>query len=140
MHSDDFIYAPLEIANRTEGFTEITLLPEGEALEAHQEQERLATEGLKKLTMNGGEGDGLSAQVGNEVLTVKETLALKIAMDIIADKETEHGMPVGKLNLMQLNQGIHERVKGRATTVGAVMAEIGRLQNRAIYKDRVRRR
>lgn len=140
MAKDDFLYADRSIANLPEGFTETRLIAEGPAREAHEEAERHATEGLKKLTLNGGQGDGLSALVDGEVLTIKESLALVIARDIVKDAEARHKKPLAELTLMQLNEGLKDRVQGRATSVGAVMSELGRLQNQAIYQNRVRRR
>jgi hypothetical protein len=137
---DEFLYAPEDVAHRGEGFTESRIELTGEAREQQEETEARLKAGLGKLTMNGGRGDGLSAIVGGELLTVKESVALAIARDMCRDAEQRTGKPLKDIPILELNEGIHARIKGRATTAGAVMAELGRLQNTAKYGDTVRRR
>lgn len=137
---DEFLYAPEDVANQDEGFTESRVELTGEAREQHEETLAKLKGGLNKMTMHGGQGDGISAIVGGELLTVKESVALAIARDMCRDAEQRTGLPLKDIALLELNEGIHARIKGRATSAGAVMAELGRLQNTAKYGDTVRRR
>jgi hypothetical protein len=136
---EKYLYAPLDIAHADSGLTVKKLRAEGNTEVLRNIEDNLQG-GLKKLTVNGGQGDGVSALVEGEILTVKESAAVAIANDIIKDAQNRYKKPLAKLTLIQLNDGIEARVVGRATSVGAVMAELGRLQNLAIYKSRVRRR
>jgi len=130
----EMLSGPIEV-NADEGLTETGFI----ASELPPELQK-AHEANRRLKNEGGKGDGVSGIVNGEILTVKETLALAIARDMIDDAQRRHRKPLSELNMLELREGIDERVRGRAVTSGEVMQEIGRLQNFEKYKDRVRRR
>lgn len=94
----------------------------------------------KHLRSRGGRGDPNVARIGDAVLTIRESVAVAIALDIIDDCERRHSKKLGELTLLQLNEGIDLRCEGRACTPAQVGAEMCRLQNVAIYGGRVPRR
>lgn len=88
---------------------------------------------LSKLTMNGGPGQTGVQNINGAILTVQETIAKTIAQDMIDDAVRRHKKPLKELSLMQLNEGIDERVKGRLCSKAHVLREIGALANAAYY-------
>lgn len=131
---DGLLMARRETAAADEGMTRTTLIPSVDPTEAQTR----AT--LRRLTMNGGGGDPTVANVGGAVLTVRENVAVAIARDMADDATRRHGVALAQLTLLQLNEGIGARCRGRGTTVAQVGAELARLQNVAIYGSEVRRR
>lgn len=133
----DYVMGPGEVSDEPEGFTEtgfvMSDVPQ-ELKDAHAANRMLKSEG--------GPGDGISDVVDGELLTVKETVALAIAKQVIADvmNGEKRGTKLHKVAMVKFTHKLDLRVKGRATTEGAVLAEIGRLHNLSKYGNRVRRR
>lgn len=94
----------------------------------------------RHLKTHGGRGDTNVALVDGTVKTIKETIAVAIAKDMADDACRRTGKRLNQLNLLELNEGIDQRCKGRAVGISEVAAELARLQNTAIYGDVVRRR
>lgn len=140
MANDDFLYAPTDTALESEGFTETKLKATEEGKKAIDQSMIPIERGLRKLTLNGGEGQQGVALVGDSIMTVEETVALSIAKSMIEAAERRTNKPLKELSLVELNFNSHLYVKGRACTEAQVLAEIGRLQNKEIYGDSVRRR
>ena len=116
--------APIAESSEPEGFTEIRYrMPS---------MPQIDLPGMKKLTLNGGQGDGKSAVVGGQVKTIKESVVTTIANEVIRDTCLTTGKTLAELTLLQLYETVPTRVKGRLCDVGQVMAEIGRLQNQAL--------
>lgn len=95
---------------------------------------------LSKLKNRGGKGQEGIGIVDGSVLTLKETLALKIAEDVIDDAKRGLGKPLEQMSLIELAQYAQHRTEGRPVTDAQVLAEITRLQNHAIYHDKLARR
>ena len=91
---------------------------------------------LGKLTSHGGKGDGVSASIDGEILTVAEMAAVAVARQMIEDAVQASGKEIHELSLAQLCDGVADRVIGRSCTAGQVRAEIGRIHNRATYSRR----
>lgn len=94
----------------------------------------------RHLKTRGGQGSAKVALIGDAVLTVQETVAVAIAKDMADDACRRHNKHLDELTLLELNEGLAMRVKGRGTSEAQVGAELARLQNVAIYGDSVRRR
>lgn len=85
-----------------------------------------------ELVCNGGRGDEKTAIIGPNIVTIRESVATQIAKDVIHDAEKRHRKKIQNLSLLELSEGVQERVKGRLTTLQEVLAEIGRMQNAAL--------
>ena len=133
----DYIVGPEEIEMQPEGLTELKYKP-SPGLEEYVDDQ--VTRGLKKMTSRGGRGQDGVDQIGAAVLTVKETVAVAIAKDMVDDAVRRHKRPLEKLTFLELVEGCDQRVRHRGCTEADVMAELARLQNKAIYGDEVRRR
>lgn len=133
----DFIVGPDEIEKQPEGLTRLQYRPSPQLEEYVHDQ---VTRGLKKMTNRGGRGQDGVDRIGAAVLTVKETVAVAIAKDMVDDAVRRHKRPLENLTFLELVEGSDQRVRHRGCTQADVMAELARLQNKAIYGDEVRRR
>lgn len=91
---------------------------------------------LGKLTSHGGRGDGVSASIDGDILTIAEMVAVAVARQMVEDAAQASGKEIHELSLAQLSEGIADRVVGRRCTAAQVLAEIGRIQNRVLYPRR----
>lgn len=135
----EFLVAPGP--EQEEGASSVQLRPGSpEHREMLQELAEPLARGQRKMRTKGGPGEEGVAQIGDAVLTVRETLAKKIAEDMTADATRRHGRPLEELTFLELVEGAAARCEGRGCEPSEVIAELGRLQNRALYGDTVRRR
>ncbi len=132
---DDFIMGPVERSVEDEGFTEMVFKRKGPS-----DEELAAMGNLHLLTCNGGPGQKGVALVGDAVMTVEEHVAVDVAKAAIEDAEALNKLPLEKLTMLQLTAHLEERCRDRHCSMTQALAEIGRLQNQAIYGDKVRRR
>lgn len=136
--NDEMLYAPTEVVNASEGFTETLVSVKGEA---HAEAYKAAIRGNRHLKTEGGKGQEGIELIDGSVLTVRETAALTIARDVIDDALRHHaGKTLKDLTLVEIARFANGRTKNRACTDSQVLAEIVRLQNHEIYGGRVARR
>lgn len=90
----------------------------------------------RKMKSRGGQGDGISAVVFGQPVTIRESVATTIAKDAIKDAERRHKKSLTQLSMLELAFGLDERCSGRMVYPQEVAAEIARIQNAALYPAR----
>ena len=90
----------------------------------------------RKMKSRGGQGDGLSAMVFGQPITIRESVATTIAKDMIEDAMKRHHKSLKALSLLELAYGLEDRCRGRLVAPTEVFAEIARIQNAAFYPTR----
>lgn len=98
----------------------------------HAELARTLAAGRRRLTHNGGPGDGRTALIGREVATVADALERSIATSAIRDAEARTGRPLAQMTLLELLRDVDARCGHQEALANRVRAEIGRLQNAAM--------
>lgn len=131
----DFLMAPWEEAMQAQGLTISQLTATGPAREAVQEQEMAIKRSLANMTCNGGKGDGVSAVVNGTLVTAAWTLEASVAKRHVEEREAALGKPVGKMSMLELDEGLGSRAEGWGIPRGRLAAEVGRLANQA--RDRL---
>lgn len=133
--NSEFIHAPIDIANAESGGSDLTFRTN------RVPDEVAAVERANRHLKNrGGRGDGRTINTGGIILSINESVAITIAKDMIDDAQRRHHRMLKDLTLIELNEGIDLRCKGRIVSPAEVGAEIARLQNNAIYGAAVPRR
>lgn len=90
----------------------------------------------RKMKSRGGQGDGLSAVVFGQPVTIRESITTVIAKDAIRDAEKRHDKSLKQLSILELTFDLEQRCKGRMVYPQEVAAEIARIQNAAMYPSR----
>lgn len=89
---------------------------------------QILSRGRRKLRTHGGLGDPTVARIGADVLTVAHGVAVEIARRVVAHLELHHERPIHTIPLLAAHEEASRRIVGRQTTLGQVMAEIGRIR------------
>ena len=93
--------------------------------------------GLKNLTTHGGKGQPGIERINGSVLTIRETAAKTLALDIIKDTSRRTHKPLTEIPFIEFLNDVNGRCDNRIFKQGEVMAEIGRIQNHAIRQGRL---
>ena len=96
--------------------------------------------GMSKLKTRGGKGEEGVGMIDGSVLTLKETIAVQIARDVLDDAKRATKKEIQDIPLLTLAQYAKGRSKGRPVTDEAILREVCRLQNHEKYGNKVARR
>jgi len=91
----------------------------------------ILSRGRKKLRNHGGPGDPRVAQIGDSILTIERSVAVALAEDIVRDLESRYSCPIHRVPMLAAHPEAVRRIEGRQTTLGTVLAEVGRLRHRS---------
>ena len=87
---------------------------------------------MSSLTNRGGKGQDGIQNVSGHVMTVRESIAVYLARDIIDNAVRRTGKKFADIPMVEFHKEVVDRVRGRICSAGEVYAEIGIMQNKAL--------